>query len=472
MHSPRDFEHRVRLAENKMNRALEQHRWDEVRRCRRDMLTVQAQCAAHGPTPSGSSPDRAGDPVPTMPGGVGGGQWHAVFDQALAPTAVFDAQGRCRYVNPALCALLGHDARDLLQPSPHEISCPGNTFPRTAVVADSLARGHAVAEIWHHRPDDQTIWLRLSGSVINDTAGGACHILVQAEDITTHRSRETLWERCFATAPIGMALLDLQGQWTSVNDALCGLLGYRRNELLAMHFSDLTYPGDHEQGNTALSDLREGRTKTVSIEKRYRHKDGHPITVLIRSSVITGPDGMPSFLVSHYEAIGNGRMTDTQLAHLALHDPLTGLANRALLADRLHHNLAALAGGSGVLAVLVADLDGLKQVNDQYGHLAGDHLLIAAAHALLGGVEPGATVARLGGDEFVVADLVDDIPAAEALQDHITQLLNTQITAAGHQLNLKASVGIAVTQDPTTPPEELLHAADQDMYTRKKPRNK
>ncbi|TDD34647.1 diguanylate cyclase domain-containing protein [Saccharopolyspora elongata] len=403
---------------------------------------------------------------------MGGGEWHAVFDQAPAPTAVFDAQGRCRYVNPAFCTLLGHDARDFLQPSPHDTSGPGNAFPRTAIVADALARGHAIAETQHHKPDGQTIWLRLSGSAINDTAGGACHILVQAEDITTHRSRETLWERCFATAPIGMALLDLQGQWTTVNDALCDLLGYRRNELLAMNFSDLTYPGDHDQGNTALAELCEGRAKTVSVEKRYRHKDGHPIMVLIRSSAITGPDGMPSFLVSHYEAIGNGRMTDTQLAHLALHDPLTGLANRALLTDRLHHNLAALAGGSGVLAVLLADLDGLKQVNDQYGHLVGDHLLIAAAHALLAGVEPGATVARLGGDEFVVLGLVNDIRAAEALQDRIGQLLNTQITAAGHQLNLKASVGIAMTQDPTTPPQELLHAADQDMYTRKKTRNK
>ncbi|MEU6264626.1 PAS domain-containing protein [Saccharopolyspora shandongensis] len=183
------------------------------------------------------------------------GPWHAVFDQAPAPTAVFDAQGRCRYVNPAFGTLLGQDVRDFLQPSPHDTPCPGNAFPRTAIVADALARGHAVAETRHHRPDGQTIWLRLSGSVINDSFGGACHILVQAEDITAHRSRETLWE---PTAPIGMALLDLQGQWTSVNDALCDLLGYRRNELLAMHFSDLTYPCDHNQGYTALAELREG----------------------------------------------------------------------------------------------------------------------------------------------------------------------------------------------------------------------
>ncbi|MEV5541237.1 diguanylate cyclase [Saccharopolyspora shandongensis] len=463
MHSPREFDYHVRLAGDLMNFALEQRRWDD---------TAQAQRAAHGPTLPDSPAARAGAPVPTTPDRAGGVEWHAVFDQAPVPTAVLDVQGRPQYVNPALCNLLGHGAADLLQPRPHDTSCPGHAVLQNAVVGATLARGHAVAETCYHKPDGQTIWVRLSGSVINDTVGRPCSVLLQAEDVTTRRSCEILWDQCFATAPIGMALLDLQGHWTSVNDTLCDLLGYRRDEILAMHFSDLTYPGDEEQGDTAVADLRAGRTKTVSTEERYRHKDGHPITVLIRSSVVTGPDGLPSFLVSHYEAIGNGRMTDAHLAHLALHDPLTGLANRALLADRLHHHLAALAGSSGVLAVLVADLDQLKQVNDRYGHLAGDHLLTAAAHQLLAGVDPSATVARLGGDEFVIASLADDIPAAETLRDHIAELLNTKTTAAGHQVNLKASVGIAVTQDPTTEPKELLHLADQDMYARKKnPRN-
>ncbi|MEV0705602.1 diguanylate cyclase [Saccharopolyspora sp. NPDC050389] len=455
-----------------MSLALEQRRWAGPRRCLTDMLTTLDHGAAQGLTPFGSATEGWREPVPASPGRAAGVEWHAVFDRAPVPTAVLDVQGRPRYVNPAWCTLLGHGTPEFLQPSPHDSSWPGNAVLRRAVVGDTLARGHAVAETWYQKPDGQIVWVRLSGSVLTDTVGRPFSILVQAEDIIARRSCEVLWDQCFATAPIGMALLDLQGYWTSVNDALCDLLGYRRDEILARHFSDLTYPSDRQQGEAALADLRAGRARTVSVEKRYRHKDGHPITVLIRSSMVTGPDGMPSFLVSHYEAIGNGRMTDAHLAHLALHDPLTGLANRALLADRLDHHLAALAGGSGVLAVLVADLDKLKQVNDRYGHLAGDHLLTAAAHELVSGVDPGATVARLGGDEFVVASLVDDLPAGEALRDRIAQLLDTETTAAGHQVDLKASVGIALTQDPTTAPTELLHRADQDMYTRKKNRRK
>ncbi|GAA2801669.1 PAS domain S-box protein [Saccharopolyspora taberi] len=362
--------------------------------CLTDMLTAQNQGAAHDPTLLGSSADRSGEFVPMTRGTVEDVEWDAVFDGAAVPTAVLDGQGHPRYVNPAFCTLLGHGAPDLLQPSPRDSSCLRNAVLQHAVVGDTIAHGRAVAETWYHKPDGQIVWVRLSGSTVKDSVGQRCWILLQAEDVTTGRSREMLWEQCFAAAPTGMALLDLQGHWTSVNDAFCDLLGYRRDEILGLQFSDLTYPGDEDQGDTALADLRAGRTTTVSVEKRYRHKDGHPITVLIRSSV------------------------------------------------------------------------------DQYGHLAGDHLLTAAADQLLRGVPPGATVARLGGDEFVITCLADDTPAAETLRDRIAELLDTTTTAAGHTVELKASVGIAVTRDPTTPPEELLHTADRDMYTRKKnPRN-
>ncbi|MEV6234331.1 PAS domain S-box protein [Saccharopolyspora shandongensis] len=243
MHSPREFDYHVRLAGDLMNFALEQSRWDD---------TAQAQCAAHGPTLPDSPAARAGAPVPTTPDRAGGVERHAVFDQAPVPTAVLDAQGCPQYVNPALCNLLGHGAADLLQPRPHDTLCPGHAVLQNAVVGDTLARGHAVAETWYHKPDGQTIWVRLSGSVINDAVGRPCSVLLQAEDVTTRRSCEILWDQCFATAPIGMALLDLQGHWTSVNDTLCDLLGYRRDEILAMHLTCTPAKRTPETHNTRL----------------------------------------------------------------------------------------------------------------------------------------------------------------------------------------------------------------------------
>jgi diguanylate cyclase (GGDEF)-like protein len=153
-----------------------------------------------------------------------------------------------------------------------------------------------------------------------------------------------------------------------------------------------------------------------------------------------------------------------------LHDPLTGLANRALLADRLDHGLGQLARGNGVLAVVLADLDQLKPTNDRYGHAVGDQLLIAAAREIQLAVRAGDTVARLGGDEFVVVSLLPDEEAAVALRDRVEHHMNTEVLVSGVRLSLRASVGYVATSDPSIAPDRLLHMADRDMYVSKRRR--
>jgi diguanylate cyclase (GGDEF)-like protein/PAS domain S-box-containing protein len=396
--------------------------------------------------------------------------WQSVCDQAPAPLALLDLRGRYCYVNQATCQLLGYRREQLLGRTARDITPAEDPALDHAMIA-KLVAGRIRAdglEKRYVRPDGSVIWVLLSSSIIRDANGKPCFILAQFQDITSRRESEMLWRKSFDNAAIGMALLDLQGRWTTVNDALCALLGYDRDKLVGSEFAALTYPEDQEQGLVALTDLVEGRQDTVSVEKRLRHQDGHPLWVLIRSSVVPGPDGQPAFLVSQYEEIGNGRMADDHLAHLALHDPLTGLANRALLADRLTHQLAELTRSGGILAVLVADVDELKPINDRYGHAAGDDVLTAAAHGLLSAVRSGDTVARIGGDEFVVASIVADVSAAELLRRRIAQHLDVEIPTGGQHLRLRASVGLAVTDDPTTSVRDLLHRADRDMYLHKR----
>src|SRR5699024_4524356 len=143
---------------------------------------------------------------------------------------------------------------------------------------------------------------------------------------------------------------------------------------------------DREQGNVEVNELLSGRKDTVTIEKRYRRRSGRPVWMFIRLTVVPDADGSPAFLIGQYENIGDRRLVDAHLARLALHDPLTGLANRVLVEDRLEQDLKQLAGGTRVLAVLIADLDRLKPINDQYGHAQGDRLLMAAAQRLEGAV--------------------------------------------------------------------------------------
>jgi diguanylate cyclase (GGDEF)-like protein/PAS domain S-box-containing protein len=398
---------------------------------------------------------------PSEPNFAAGVPWQRVFDQASSAMAILDLQGRYLYVNEALCRMLGYRQEELEGLDYRNVTHPDDIDPEGPVESPEPLEKRYI------RSDGSVIWALVARSFIRDSHGRAVHFLSQIQDITRRREAELLWQRSFANAPIGMAVLDLKGAWTAVNDTLCGMLGYTREEMLSMSFTDITYEDDEERGMAALADLVEGHVDSASVEKRYRHRDGHPIWMLIRATTVPGADGAPAYVVSQYEDIGEQRLVDAHLAHLALHDPLTGLANRALLSDRLDHGLQQLARGSGVLAVVLADLDQLKPVNDRYGHALGDQLLIATARELQLAVRAGDTVARFGGDEFVVVSLLPDEEAARTLRERVEWHLNTEVVVHGIRVRLRASVGHTTTSDPAVAPDVLLHAADRDMYVSK-----
>lgn len=394
--------------------------------------------------------------------------WRTLLDQAAGPVALLDLRGWVAYANPAMCGMLGRTAVELVRSDPRDLTHPDDPAVDAAAIGrlvDGAADSFEV-EKRYLRPDGRVIWALLTCSLIR-TAGEPAFVLAQVHDVTERREAALRWQRTVAHAPIGMALLDLEGRWTEVNDRFCELVGRRREELVGLRALDLTYPADREQGAAQFEDLLAGRAEAVSVEKRYRHRDGYPFWVLVRTSVVPDPSGRPAYLVAQYDPIGEVRTGDRHLAHLALHDPLTGLANRTLLTDRLGQAVAELRGQRDVVAVLLLDLDGLKPVNDAHGHLAGDRLLIAAVDELLRVVRAGDTAARFGGDEFVVLTRVPDVAAAEALRDRVAARLDTSVVIGGERVPLSASVGLACTREPGVEAEELLRRADRDMYRRK-----
>ncbi len=163
-----------------------------------------------------------------------------------------------------------------------------------------------------------------------------------------------------------------------------------------------------------------------------------------------------------------GKQAEQALLHQATHDSLTGLANRALLTDRLSHELVRMKRHPGCLAVFFVDLDRFKGVNDGHGHEVGDQVLAQVARRLLRITRDHDTVARLGGDEFVV--LCTPILGPEQVEEIagriVTALAEPFDTDAG-PLQLSASVGAAVTSDGTQETAALLRQADSGMYTAK-----
>ena len=167
-------------------------------------------------------------------------------------------------------------------------------------------------------------------------------------------------------------------------------------------------------------------------------------------------------------AIALGRLRgDERMRHEALHDPLTGLANRALCRERLIHALARAGRDDGAACVLFIDLDDFKAVNDLYGHAAGDALLIALARQLVATVRPADTVARLGGDEFVIVCEDIDEHTAIALGHRLTEAIHEPLDVDGIEHRLSASIGIALGGSGRQDPDALLADADAAAYRAK-----
>ncbi len=155
---------------------------------------------------------------------------------------------------------------------------------------------------------------------------------------------------------------------------------------------------------------------------------------------------------------------EERMRHDAVHDPLTGLANRTLLRDRLQHALARSEREGGATGVLFVDLDNFKQVNDAYGHATGDAVLVELGRRLRTAVRPADTVARLGGDEFVVVCEQVDEESALALGRRLQEAIRLPLTVGGVKHGLSASIGIALGH---TDPDALLGDADAAVYRAK-----
>ncbi len=156
------------------------------------------------------------------------------------------------------------------------------------------------------------------------------------------------------------------------------------------------------------------------------------------------------------------------LMHLALHDPLTGLANRYLLLDYLRRVLLQFRTRGGSIALVFLDLDDFKMINDRFGHDVGDEVLVAVGRRIQGAVRSSDIVARLGGDEFVVAHAASDDPGEiEMVISRIRKTLTAPYQVRGQTLAVSASIGWVAADPRNEDPTTLLVRADREMYRRK-----
>jgi diguanylate cyclase (GGDEF)-like protein/PAS domain S-box-containing protein len=280
------------------------------------------------------------------------------------------------------------------------------------------------------------------------------------------RRSEEQFRLAMAHAPVGMALVSLDGHFLEVNEALARMTGYGVDELVGRTFQQITHPDDIDSDLEQLGLLVSGSITHYTIEKRYLRADGEQVWILLAVSMVRDEDGSPAYFISQIQDVTAARATQERLVHRALHDPLTGLANRELILDHLERAAARAQRQGDEVAVLFVDLDHFKDVNDTYGHEVGDTLLMAVADRLRSAVRPADTVGRLGGDEFVV--VVEDVPdddLALALVNRIQHELARPVGIAGRTHHVAASIG--VTQGVGRDARAMLREADEAMYRAK-----
>jgi diguanylate cyclase (GGDEF)-like protein/PAS domain S-box-containing protein len=276
-----------------------------------------------------------------------------------------------------------------------------------------------------------------------------------------------LAESVFRNTVNGIVVTDERSRIVSVNPAFTVLTGYAASEAvgqsLALLRDDSLPPGTHRTQWAEL--LAQGHW---SGELWNRRKDGSPFCEWLNISRVPMVEGQPQRFVGIMVDVTERRRRDEHLRHQALHDPLTGLANRTQLIARLEEALGHAQREQGVVGLLFIDLDRFKPINDELGHDAGDAVLRELAARLHAQIRQCDLAARFGGDEFVLLlDQLDDIAAAEGVASRVLASLTQPVIVGTHALRVGASIGIAGGAGNALDAAGLMKQADEAMYVAK-----
>ncbi len=312
-------------------------------------------------------------------------------------------------------------------------------------------------------------WLRVNASAVS----GSPAALVAVGDVTAEHeaaaalaAAEQRFRLATRHAPIGMAIVGLDGVLLEANDAFCRLLGYGRGELTGLTFQALTHPEDLSIDVAHVEMLLAGGAETYRMVKRYLTRAGAPIWAQLTVALARDAADRPAYFISMVEDVTAERDATEALVHHTAHDELTGLANRATLLAATRDALSRSLPGERPVALLLCDLDHFKLVNDSRGHEAGDAVLVETAERLRASIRDGDLVARLGGDEFAV--LCHAVPSREHAERLAQRLIDdvTRPMQNALDVTMTASIGIALA-DPGMTAAELLRNADAALYRAK-----
>lgn len=273
----------------------------------------------------------------------------------------------------------------------------------------------------------------------------------------------------FDYAVIGMALVSPDGRWLRVNHSLCEILGYTEEELLRTDFQAVTHRDDLGRDLAEVYRMLTGEILSFQLEKRYVHKFGQAVWASASASLVRDADSQPLHLIFQIQDITERKRAEAAIQKLSLVDELTGLHNRRGFKAFAEQHLSSVQRSDKALAIIYADLDGLKQINDSFGHQEGDRALIKTAELLKQTFRSSDVLGRLGGDEFTVLAAVDPEIGIVGLVSRLQQRFRDYNAIKTTPYDLSISIGVAEMGDEWPQSiDQLLAVADAAMYENKR----
>lgn len=311
--------------------------------------------------------------------------------------------------------------------------------------------------------------------VVKDVDGGYLDLLPAVIERALQRrrveERVRLAAKVFESAAEGIMVTDAQGQIVSVNPAFTSITGHTAEEVIGKN-PRLLQSGRHDKQFYKAMWATLVETGRWHGEIWDRRKNGAAYPAWLTISAVKDERGRTSHYASTFTDITVHKEAEERLGYLATHDPLTGLANRALFRDRLTQAVAFARREKRTAAVMLLDLDRFKPINDTLGHATGDVVLQEVAKRLRGCLRDSDSAARLGGDEFaVLLSTVSGSQGAVVVAQRMLQAIAQPFIFGARECAVTASIGISLYPTHAENAEALLSNADSAMYRAKKRRN-
>ncbi|MDH2902702.1 MAG: EAL domain-containing protein [Actinomycetota bacterium] len=268
-----------------------------------------------------------------------------------------------------------------------------------------------------------------------------------------------------------MVFSDINDRALAMNDAFCDMLGFSREELMGKDSRHFTHPEDIGITERSHVQLLGEEIDQVRYIKRYLRRDGRVIVSEVSRSTARDSKGRILYFVASERDVTAERALNEELSHKALHDSLTGLANRALFEDRLAQAHERAVRHGGVCAILMLDLDDFRGVNETHGHVVGDHLLVAMARRFEQVTRSADTICRFGGDEFLyLAEGLANEADVDEVAARLLGALSEPFVIDGKIIKQSASVGTVAWDGTVQQTDELLQNVDVALYESKRHR--